>query len=78
MVLENLADANAGTGANAGTDAGRGGYTSGDLSGVAGDRGKRQRPQDSKIIATTALVMLCYARNDLSNILQLWILSRTI
>ena len=31
---------------------------------------KHQRPRDSEIIPTTALAMLCYARNDLSNALQ--------
>ena len=30
---------------------------------------KCQRPRDSKIIVTTALAMLCYTRNDLSNAL---------
>ena len=38
----------------------------------------KQRPRDGKIIVTTAISLLCYARNDLSNALQVWILSRTV
>lgn len=39
-------------------------------SGLPVERQVKQRPRGNKIIATTALAMLCYARNDLSNALQ--------
>ena len=71
-VLVNLANANTGTNVNC-TE----GALDDGLPGAARDRhnkgerpAKHQRPRDSKIIVTTALSMLCYARNDLSNALQ--------
>ena len=46
----------------------------GGLQEAARDRGnkgaKHQRPQNSRIVVTIALSMLCYARNGLSNALQ--------